>query len=106
MNGNADDPGTLIWQGTWSGEGSASDTSGTRKALCPQHSSRFKVAALSGSPEPPALFFFPPGLPAMPPLGLCFTRARAEPLFLVSRPLSIDLQSAAQSLSALCLIHS
>lgn len=78
MNDNADDPGTLSWQEGWPEEGSVSDTSGSRKVLCPQQNS-FENCFEQLSRDS-LLFGFPPGLPARPPLGLCFTRAMAESL--------------------------
>lgn len=91
MDDNAGDPGTLSWQEAWPEEGLCQILVAPGRPCSP---SRVPLRiALSSSPETPCCLAF---LPASPPLGLCFTRAMAESLCLVSRPLSMDLPSPAQ----------
>lgn len=72
MNDNADDPGTLSWQEAWPEEGS-----------CVSHQG-FQEGPVRLPPPPPRILI-PSGC-LKQPLGLCFTRAMAEPLSLCLIP--------------------
>lgn len=93
MDDNADDPGTL-----------GRRKPGGRKALCPQAESRIPGAALSSSPEPPALRVSSQA-PCLASSGTLLRLSSGWVPVPASRPLSMGLRSPdpAQSLDALCL---